>query len=431
LSAQVALSAAKRKFRLGGMHGVQMVAANGIECNNMEWRMHSMRVSLRAKYRLVSRLVLWIACVLLTAAGGSVAQSPSKRSGVDRSEFGKLDDGTVIEAFTLRNSRGATAKIITYGATLVQLNVPDRNGKNADVVLGFDDLKGYTGDHPHFGGIIGRYANRIAKGRFHLDGKEYSLATNNGPNTLHGGLVGFDHKVWKSVPTPESKHASVKLSYVSPDGEEHFPGTLAVTATYVLTDDNALKIDYTATTDKPTVLNLTNHSYFNLAASGNVLNHVLKLYGDAYTPADSTLIPTGEIAPVGGTPYDFRQPTRIGARMKEVAKVKEQGGYDNNFVVNGRSGSLRLAAELSDPSSGRKMEMRTTEPGVQLYTGNWLDGKLVGKRGVRYRKYGAVCLEAQHYPDSPNHPNFPTTVLRPGETYHQQTIYKFSSVSAK
>jgi aldose 1-epimerase len=387
-----------------------------------------MRISVKAKYRLSSRLGLWIAFLLLVTAGGSVAQSPSDKKGrIDRSEFGKLDNGTVIEAFTLRNSRGATAKIITYGATLVELQVPDRKGKNADVVLGFDDLKGYTGEHPHFGGIIGRYANRIARGKFRIDGKEYSLAINNGPNTLHGGLVGFDHKVWKSEPVAGAKDPAVKFTYVSPDGEEHFPGTLTVTVTYVLTGDNALKINYHATVDKPTVLNLTNHSYFNLAGGGDVLNHVLMLHASEYTSADATLIPTGEIASVKGTPYDFRRPTKIGTRIEEVAKVKEQGGYDNNFVISGASGTLRLAAEVSDPASGRKMEVWTTEPGVQLYTANWLDGKLVGKRGVQYRRYGAVCLEAQHYPDSPNHVNFPTTVLRPGETYHQETIYKFSA----
>ncbi len=387
-----------------------------------------MSISGKAKYWLSSRLGIWIALLMLVTAGGSGAESPSGiKRGIVRSEFGKLDDGTVIEAFTLRNSRGAMAKIISYGATLVELQVPDRNGKNADVVLGFDDLKGYTGEHPHFGGIIGRYANRIAKGKFRIEGREYSLAVNNGPNTLHGGLVGFDHKVWKSEPVAESKDAGVKFTYVSPDGEEHFPGTLIVTVTYILTGDNALKINYTATTNKPTVLNLTNHSYFNLAGAGNVLDHVLMLHAGKYTPTDSTLIPTGKLASVRGTPYDFLRPTKIGARIKEVAKVKEQGGYDNNFVVDGTSGTLRLAANVSDPASGRAMEVWTTEPGVQLYTGNWLDGKLVGKHGVAYLKYGAVCLEAQHYPDSPNHVNFPTTTLRSGETYQQETIYKFTA----
>jgi aldose 1-epimerase len=217
----------------------------------------------------------------------------------------------------------------------------------------------------------------------------------------------------------------VRFTYVSPDGEEHFPGTLTVAVTYTLTDDNALKVDYSATTDKPTVLNLTNHSYFNLAGGGDVLNHLLTLHASRYTPTDSTLIPTGRIAPVKGTPYDFLRPTKIGARMEEVAKVEKQGGYDNNFVVDGKSGTMRLAAVVSDPASGRKMEMWTTEPGVQLYTGNWLDGKFVGKHGVAYQKHSAVCLEAQHYPDSPNHANFPTTILRPGESYRQETIYKF------
>jgi len=377
--------------------------------------------------KVAAHRIFAIAVLVVLSLSPGFAQAPAKqKAGVERSEFGKLDDGTVIEAFTLRNASGATAKIITYGATLQSLQVPDRNGKMADVVLGFDDVKGYTGDHPHFGGIIGRYANRIGKGRFTIDGKEYQLALNNGPNTLHGGLVGFDHKVWKGGTVVNSKNA-VRLTYTSPDGEEHFPGNLTVNVTYSLTDDNALKIDYSATTDKPTVLNLTNHSYFNLNGSGDVLNYVLQMNASKYTLADSTLIPNGELASVKGTPYDFLQPTKIGARMDEVAKVKEQGGYDNNFVVDGKPSKLRRAAAVTDPASGRTMEVWTTEPGVQLYTANWLDGSITGKGGTKYQQYGAVCLETQHYPDSPNHPKFPTTLLRPGQHYRQTTIYKFAA----
>lgn len=366
-------------------------------------------------------------CLVLASMWGDAPTKPAAPAGVERSAFGKLDDGTVIELFTLRNSRGATAKIITYGATLAELWVPDRAGNPGDVVLGFDDLKGYLGEHPHFGGIIGRYANRIAKGRFKIDGQEYSLATNNGPNTLHGGNIGFDRRVWKGEPVSSAKGAAVRLTYVSPDDEEHFPGTLTVTVVYTLTEDNALKIDYRAKTDKATVVNLTNHSYFNLAGAGDVLAYRLTLNASHYTPVDSTLIPTGKLAPVTGTPYDFTHPMLIGLRIAKLAKTKELGGYDINYVVDGENAKLRRAAEVADPKSGRVMEVWTTEPGVQLYTANWLDGSIQGKGGVAYPRYGAVCLETQHYPDSPNHANFPSTILRPGEEFHSETIYKFSA----
>jgi len=363
---------------------------------------------------------------LATAWGPSEAQT-SKKAGVERGTFGKLDDGTSIEVFTLRNSKGAAAKIITYGGTLTELWMPDRAGKTGDVVLGFDDLMGYLGDHPHFGGVIGRFANRIAKGKFSIDGQEYRLATNNGPNTLHGGTSGFDRKVWNGEPLSGAKGAAVRLTYVSPDDEEHFPGTLSAAVVYTLTEDNALKIEYTATTDKPTAVNLTNHTYFNLSGAGDVLGYTVTLNASRYTPVDSTLIPTGVMAPVKDTAYDFRKPTTIGSRIAELAKVKELGGYDINYIVDGESGKLRMAAKVMDPASGREMEVWTTEPGVQMYTANWLDGSLHGKRGMAYGKYGAVCLETQHYPDSMNHANFPSAILRPGATYHTETIYKFSA----
>jgi aldose 1-epimerase len=367
-----------------------------------------------------------VVLALVALLGPAQAQTTQK-AGVERGAFGKLGDGTAIEVFTLRNSKGASATILTYGGTLTELWVPDRAGKEGDVVLGFDDLEGYLSDHPHFGGIIGRYANRIAKGKFSIDGKEYTLATNNGPNTLHGGTVSYDRRVWKGETVSGAKGAAVRMTYVSPDGEEHFPGTLTVTVTYTLTDDNALKIEYTAKTDKPTAINLTNHSYFNLSGGGDVLGYALTLSASRYTPTDSTLIPTGELAPVKGTAYDFTKPMTVGSRIAELAKIKEAGGYDINYVVDGENGKLRMAAKVTDPASGREMEVWTTEPGVQLYTANWLDGSIHGKHGAAYGRFGAVCLETQHYPDSPNHARFPSTILRPGAVFHSETLYKFSA----
>ncbi len=372
--------------------------------------------------------VIGVACVVALiefGAGRGEAQMAVK-AGVEREAFGKLEDSTEIEAFTLRNSRGASARVMTYGATLTNLWMPDRRGIEGDVVLGFDDLKGYLGDHPHFGGIIGRFANRIAKGKFSIDGHEYALATNNGPNTLHGGTVSFDRRVWKGEAVSDGKSAAVRLTYVSPDGEEHFPGTLTVTVVYTLTEKNELKIEYTAKTDKATAVNLTNHTYFNLRGEGDVLGYTLTLNASRYTPADNTLIPTGELAPVKGTAYDFTKPMTIGSRIAEVEKIKEAGGYDINYVVDGEIGQPRLAAKVVDPISGREMEVWTTQPGVQLYTANWLDGTIKGKGGVAYKRFGAVCLETQNYPDAVNHANFPSAILRPGETFHAETIYKFS-----
>jgi aldose 1-epimerase len=351
--------------------------------------------------------------------------SPEGAQKVEKKAFGKLPDGTEVEEYTLHSGKGATAKIITYGATLTELWVPDKAGKNADVVLGFDNLEQYLGDHPFFGGTIGRYGNRIAKGKFTLDGKEYSLALNNGPNSLHGGKEGFNRKVWKAEPVKVPDGAAVKFTYVSKDGEEGYPGTLDASVTYELTDDNALKLTYHASTDKPTVVNLTNHSYFNLsgAGSGDILNEVLELEADRYTPVDSTLIPTGELKSVAGTPFDFRKPTAIGARN---AQVPGTGGYDHNFVLNGAAGKMRKIGSVSDPASGRVMEIWTTEPGVQFYVSLGLNGSIQGIGGA-YRKFGALCLETQHFPDSPNHPDFPSTVVRPGKDYESRTVYKFSA----
>jgi aldose 1-epimerase len=372
-----------------------------------------------------SAFVIVLGFFTMTNANSSASDAhPNQRAPIAKSEFGKLPDGTVIDAYTLHNIHGASATIITYGATLTQLFVPDKKGNFGDVVLGFDKLESYEGDpHPFFGATIGRYGNRIANGKFTLDGKDYHLYINNPPNTLHGGKVGFDRRVWKAAPSENAQGESVHFTYVSPDGEEGYPGTLTVSVTYTLNNSNELQINYVAETDKPTLLNLTNHSYFNLAGTGDILQHVLELHADHYTPVDSTLIPTGQISSVANTPLDFSKPTPIGAHIGEI---KDIGGYDHNFVVNGKPGTLRLAGKVEDPSTGRQMEVWTTEPGMQFYSAIHLDPSIVGKGGKPYQKYGALCLETQHYPDSPNHSTFPTTVLRPGQKFTSETIYKFS-----
>lgn len=356
-----------------------------------------------------------------TSAGDGAQRSEKLMALVDKREFGQMPDGTTIESYTLSNALGTSVKLITYGATIAELKVPDKNGKMGDVVLGFDNLQGYLGPHPHFGGTIGRYGNRIAKGKFTLDGKDYQLAINNAPNSLHGGPTGFDRRVWKGEALAGK---GVRFTYLSKDGEENFPGNLTVTVTYSLSDSNELKIEYTAETDKDTVVNLTNHSYFNLSGSGDILNYILYLNAAKYTPVDSTLIPTGEIASVENTPLDFRKPTAIGAH---IAEIKDIGGYDHNYVLNGKAGTLRIAARVTDPESGRQMEVWTTEPGVQFYSAIGLNGSITGKGGIAYPKYGAICLETQHFPDSPNRPNFPSTVLKPVTKFHSETIYKFSA----
>src|SRR5215475_6621650 len=378
----------------------------------------------RIQIRCVSLLALF-AIVLVPGSLRAEDGKSVKHDNVAKSSFGKLPDGTEIELYTLTNSKGAIAKVITYGATLTELWVPDRSGKNSDVVLGFDNLTAYLGDHPFFGATVGRYGNRIAKGKFSIDGKEYSLFLNNGPNSLHGGKVGFNRKVWKAEIMRVPRGQAVRFTYISPDGQEGYPGTLMTDVTYELTDDNALKLTYHASTDKPTVVNLTNHSYFNLsgAGSGDILNEILELEADRYTPVDSTLIPTGELKSVAGTPFDFRAPTAVGARN---AQVPGTGGYDHNFVLNGAAGKIRKIGSVSDPASGRVMEIWTTEPGVQFYVSLGLNGSIQGIGGA-YRKFGALCLETQHFPDSPNHPDFPSTVVRPGKDYESETIYKFSA----
>ena len=345
-------------------------------------------------------------------------------SNVQIEEFGKLPDGSVVKRYTLKNKNGVVAKVIEYGAILSELWVPDRNGQAGNVVAGFDNLAQYLNGHPFFGATTGRYANRIAKGRFTLEGKEYTLATNNGPNALHGGLKGFDKQLWKSEPLPtKAGEQGVRFTYLSKDGEEGYPGNLNVTVAYTLTDDNALTIDYSATTDRTTIVNLTNHSYFNLAGSGDILNHELRVHADRYTPVNDLLIPTGELAPVAGTPFDFQQTTKIGARFDQL--TNNPRGYDHNLVLKRKNSGLEAIAWVNEATTGRRMEVLTTEPGMQLYTGNFLDGKLTGIGGVTYKQHSAFCLETQHFPDSPNHPNFPSTTLRGGETYKTTTVYRF------
>ena len=355
------------------------------------------------------------------ASLGAAAKKLQKRT------FGKTRTGETVDLFTLTNANGMEAAITNFGAIVVSLKAPDRSGKFADVVLGFDSLDGYLGDNPYFGAIVGRYGNRIAKGRFTLDGKEYKLATNNGPNALHGGIKGFSKVVWQAQTLGDS---GIKLTYVSKDGEEGYPGTLTTTVEYTLTDANELKISYLATTDKDTILNLTNHSYFNLAGEGvgDILGHKMQISADRFTPVDPTLIPTGELRPVAGTPFDFRQPHTIGERINSSdEQIKIGGGYDHNFVLNGTMGTLHPAARVTEPKSGRVMEVLTTQPGVQFYSGNFLDGTIKGKGGKPYKHRYGFALETQHFPDSPNHPKFPTTTLKPGEKYQSTTIYKFST----
>ena len=341
---------------------------------------------------------------------------------IQRQAFGRTPDGAAVEVFILTNDHGVRARIMTYGATLVSLEAPDRTGKTGDIVLGYEALDGYIKNSPYFGSIVGRYGNRIAKAGFELDGKAYKLAANNGENHLHGGIKGFDKVVWKAEPVREENAVAVRFNYLSRDGEEGYPGNLTVSVVYSLSNDNELNISYKATTDKATPVNLTHHSYFNLAGEGDVLGHELMISADAYTPVDPGLIPTGEIRPVTGTPFDFTSPHTIGERIARV-----EGGYDHNFVLRGGGRALDLAARVVDPKSGRTMEIWTTDPGLQFYSGNFLDGTISGKGGRVYAKHAGFCLETQHFPDSPNKPGFPSTILRPGRVYKSLTVHKFST----
>lgn len=377
--------------------------------------------------RLRRRFPVWQLAMLL-AGGIMIAPAPAQQSNtpttrestemkIERTSFGRTLDGSHVDLFALTNSHGNVIRLTNYGAIVVSVEVPDREGKRENINLGFDDLESYLERHPYFGSTVGRFCNRIAGGKFTLDGKTYSLVINNGPNHLHGGTVGFDKLVWQAEELQGGDHIGVRFTVLSPDGQEGYPGNLTVTADYTWNDDNELAYTFKATTDKPTVLNLTNHAYWNLAGAGKgaVLDHELQLNCDQYLAVDDTLIPTGEFVDVATTPLDFRKPRRLGERIEELAATK---GYDHCFVINGPAGELRSVAVVKEPTTGRRMEVLSTQPGVQLYTGNHLGGK--------YLPHGGFCLETQHYPDSPNKPAFPTTRLNPGETFEETTVHRFS-----
>jgi aldose 1-epimerase len=354
----------------------------------------------------------------------------SSQAQIKPEAFHRTIDGSQVDLYTLKNSNGLEAKITNYGGIVVSLTVPDKNGKPADVVLGYDTLNDYIGSTPYFGALIGRYGNRIAKGRFTADGVEYQLAQNNDSNALHGGRKGFDKAVWQAEKVDTSDGPALKLTYTSKDGEEDYPGTLHCTVTYTLTNKNELKIEYAAETDKPTFVNLTHHSYFNLKDGGasDILGHELMIKASKFTPVDKGLIPTGELRPVAGTPFDFNKSTAIGARVEnDDEQLKFGKGYDHNWVLDRQGKDLELVASLYEPTSGRFMEVLTTEPGLQFYCGNFLDGTNKGKGGTVYQHRTGLCLETQHFPDSPNHPDFPTTELKPAEKYTQTTVYRFSA----
>ncbi|MDB4870111.1 MAG: Aldose 1-epimerase [Gemmatimonadales bacterium] len=365
------------------------------------------------------------ACMTVSAGSNAV-------STVTSAPFGATADGRAAELFTLTNAHGIQIKVTNYGAIITSLRTPDRSGRLDDIVLGYDSLAGYIRNSPYFGAIVGRYGNRIARGLFTLDGATYRLAVNNGPNSLHGGLRGFDKVIWTARPFQNQEGTGVALDYTSPDMEEGFPGTLRSHVTYTLTDDDRLIVDYQATTDKATPVNLTQHSYWNLTGSArrDILGHVLTINADSMTPVDTTLITTGEITPVSGTPFDFRTPMAIGARVdqRQDAQIRYGNGYDHNWVLNrggAASDALMRAARVVEPSSGRTLDISTTEPGLQFYSGNFLDGSITGKGGAVYHFRYGMALETQHYPDSPNHPNFPSTILRPGQQYHTRTVFQF------
>jgi aldose 1-epimerase len=385
--------------------------------------------------QLIALTLAGLGVVCLTGCASLSRSSSNSNGTITQAPFGKMPDGTPVEIYTLRNSKGAEARIITYGGIVQKLIMPDKNGNFADIVLGFDNLDGYTRPSyvnacPYLGALIGRYGNRIGGGKFTLEGHTYTLPQNDHGNTLHGGFKGFDKVVWTPVKAdigPEGPR--LVLHYLSKDGEQGFPGNLNVTATYTLTDDNALKLVFTATTDKPTVVNLTQHSYFNLSGQGNgdILGDLVYINSDKITAVDSHLIPTGEYLDVTGTPFDFRTPTAIGARINDPNPILQYGpGYDDNWVINKPLGQFGLQARVTDPNSGRVLEVWSDQPGLQFYTGNFLDGTLTGKDGKIYQRRSAFAMEPQFYPDAPNKPQFPSTELKPGETYHNTIIYKFS-----
>jgi aldose 1-epimerase len=370
--------------------------------------------------------------LLLVVLGGCAPQDvtpPAKEASVSKAAFGSTPDGEAVDIYTLTNANGMEVRTITFGGIITSIRVPDRDGKLDDVALGFDNLEGYLTNPPFFGAIIGRYGNRIAKGRFTLDGKTYSLAINDKPNHLHGGKKGFDKIVWKAESFKKENNVGVVFTHTSPDGDEGYPGSVSLRVTYTLTPRNEIEVEFEATTDKATPLNLTQHTYFNLAGDGSrdILDHLMTIHASRFTPVDSTKIPTGESAPVEGTPFDFREPTAIGARIAaNDTQIKFGNGYDHNFVLDRTGDGMFAAAHVLEPQTGRVLDISTTEPGMQFYTGNFLDGSLVGKSAHVYKQRMGFALETQHYPDSPNQPRFPNTILHPGEAYHSKTVFAFS-----
>lgn len=371
---------------------------------------------------------IFVAALVVAISGVLIAQSTSSKTEVQQKIFGARDGRPVI-LYTLTNSHGVEITAMNYGGIIQSIRVPDRNGKLADIVLGHDTYDGYVPNPPYLGAIVGRYANRIANGTFKLDGQTYTLPKNDGPNTLHGGVTKtFDKVTWESQPLKDKN--GVAFTYLSADGDEGFPGNLKVTVTYVLTESNELIINYDATTDKDTPINVSQHSYFNLKGEGegDILDHEIMINADKFTPVDKNLIPTGELRPVKGTPFDFTKSTKIGARIEDKDEQLVLGhGYDHNFVINRKGPGLTLAARVYEATTGRVLEVTTTQPGVQFYSGNFLDGTVTGKAGHVYKRRYGLCLETQHFPDSPNHPDFPTTILKPGQKFHQETVFKFSA----
>jgi aldose 1-epimerase len=373
--------------------------------------------------------ISYLLLLIPVLAFAAMAQTPAKGGSVNKAVFGKTPDGKSVDAYTLTNSNGMEVRAITFGGIITSIRVPDKSGKFDDVALGFNTLDNYLRNPPYFGAIIGRYGNRIAKGQFTLDGKTYTLAVNNRPNHLHGGNKGFDKIVWKAESFKNADNVGIIFTHTSKDGDEGYPGNLSLRVTYTLNNKNEITFDYEATTDKATPVNLTQHSYFNLAGEGNgdILSHLMTLHAGKMTPVDQNLIPTGELAPVDGTPFDFRKPTAIGARIGATHdQIRFGNGYDHNFVIDRNGNGLVLAAHVEEPTSRRVLEVSTTEPGIQFYTGNFLDGSLTGKSGKPYARRTGFALETQHYPDSPNKPMFPSTILKPGETYRSKTVYAFS-----
>lgn len=378
--------------------------------------------------RFLKFTIYVVSCLFIFLCVFECSKVEAPKLTIEKQPFGKMEDGTEINLYSLTNANGVKVSITNYGGIITSIIAPDKDGKPGDVVLGYDNLDQYVKNNPYFGCIVGRYGNRIAKGKFELNGESYTLAINNAPNHLHGGLKGFDKVVWQAKEIKTDDVVGVELSYLSKDGEEGYPGNLSSVVCYTLTISNELKIDYQATTDKTTVVNLTNHTYFNLkdAGASPILDHELMLDADYITPVDNTLIPTGELQPVEGTPFDFKNLTKIGARIEDDdEQIKFGMGYDHNFVINGTAGELRLAGKVVESTTGRVMEIWTTEPGVQFYSGNFLNGSITGKNGTVYPFRHGFCLETQHFPDTPNQPEFPTTTLEPGEKYQTTTIYKF------